>query len=154
MVTTTSTQWSTYLLFQLSNPHNGPALSPAAPQVRLRVDGGIGVFTGGNGQTYATASDKVASSFTGQSIALMAGAFPPSSSPTPVATPGVATPVPAVGSATGAGGFERLPGTTINNNVGLRILPDHTLTLASSGNKPQLTLFFGTDSTHQFNATM
>src|SRR5205085_638678 len=26
--------------------------------------------------------------------------------------------------------------------------------LAGSGNRPQLTLFFGTDSTHQFNATM
>src|SRR5262249_53416490 len=52
-----STAWSTYLLFQSANPHNnnGVALSPAAPQVRLRVDGGVGVFTSGNGQTWSTA---------------------------------------------------------------------------------------------------
>jgi len=39
----------------------------------------------------------------------------------------------------------------MNNNVGLRILPDHTVTAASSGNPSQVTLFFGTDSSHQFN---
>jgi hypothetical protein len=108
-------QWATYLLFQLANPHNGPGLSIAAPQVRLRVDGGIGLFTGGNGQTYALASDRQTSLFTGgstgQSIALTAGAtapFAPSSTPSPVATPGVTT-LPAVGSASAPGGFERLP---------------------------------------------
>jgi len=75
----TSTQWATYLLFQLANPHNnnGVALSPAAPQVRLRVDGGIGLFTGGNGQTYASATDKQTSLFNGQltnqSIDLLTG---------------------------------------------------------------------------------
>ena len=153
MVTSSSTQWSTYLLFQLANPHNGPALSPAPPQVRIRVDGGVGVFTGGNGQTYATASDKLPSLFTGQSIAFTTGAYPPSASPTPAATPGVAT-YPAVGSTSAPGGFERLPGSAINQYVGLRVLPDHTLTPASSGNLPQLTLFFGTDATHTFNATM
>ena len=157
MVTTTSTQWSTYLLFQLSNPaYNGPALSPAAPQVRLRVDGGIGVFTGGNGQTYASASAQGAfSSFTGQSIALTVGAFPSSASPnsgrdTWSRNPGSGSRL----SDSGPAGLKDYPGATINNNVGLRILPDHTLTPASSGNRPQLTLFFGTDSTHQFNATM
>src|SRR5207248_1956265 len=51
-----ASNWATYLLFQLSNPHTGPALLPAAPQVRLRLDGGVGLFTGGNGQTYATAT--------------------------------------------------------------------------------------------------
>lgn len=157
----TSTQWATYLLFQLSNPHNGPALSPAAPQLRLRVDGGVGLFTGGNGQTYASATDKQTSLFTGastgQSIAFTVGVFPPSATPSPVATPGVST-YPAVGSASLPGGFERLPtastGTPINSYVGLRILPDHTLVGAASGNNPQVTLYFGTDSTHQFNATM
>jgi hypothetical protein len=149
----TSTQWATYMLFQLSNPHNGPALSPAAPQVRLRVDGSVGLFTGGNGQTYAAASDKQSSAFAGQSIALTTGVFAPSSAPSPVATPGVAT-VPAVGSTSVPGGFERLPGSTINNYIGLRLLPDHTLTPAASGNKPQVTLFFGVDSTHQFNVTL
>jgi hypothetical protein len=159
----TSTQWATYLLFQLANPHNnnGVVLSPPAPQVRLRVDGGIGLFTGGNGQTYATATDKQTSLFTGgstgQSIAFTVGVFPPSATPSPVATPGVST-YPAVGSTSPPGGFERLPtsstGTPINPYVGLRILPDHTLVGAASGNNPQVTLYLGTDSTHQFNATM
>src|SRR5207248_2979617 len=98
-------------------------------------------------------ADKQTASFTGQSIAFTTGAFPPSSSPSPMATPGVAT-YPAVGSASSPGGFERLPGAAINTNVGLRILPDKTLTPAASGNRPQLTLYFGTDSAHQFNATM
>ncbi len=159
----TSTQWATYLLFQLANPHNnnGVALSPAAPQVRLRVDGGIGLFTGGNGQTYASATDKQTSLFNGQltnqSIAFTAGVYPPSATPSPLATPGV-SPYPAVGSTSPPGGFERLPtastGTPINSYVGLRILPDHTLVGAVSGNNPQVTLYFGTDSAHQFNATM
>jgi hypothetical protein len=70
-----------------------------------------------------------------------------------MATPGVAS-VPPVGSTSVPGGFERLPGTTINNDIGLRLLPDHTLTPAASGNRPQLMLYFGVDSTHQFNATM
>ncbi len=47
----TSTQWATYLLFQLWNPHqNAPANYPVS--VRLRVDGAIGIFTGGNGETW------------------------------------------------------------------------------------------------------
>jgi hypothetical protein len=45
-----STQWATYLLFQLWNPHQNAGASTAS--VRLRVDGAIGIFTGGNGQTW------------------------------------------------------------------------------------------------------
>lgn len=42
-----ASKWATYLLFQLWNPHqNVPASYPVS--VRLRVDGGIGIFTGGN----------------------------------------------------------------------------------------------------------
>ena len=44
--------WATYLLFEVWNPHIGGALPVAAPQVRLRVDGNAGIFTGGNGQTW------------------------------------------------------------------------------------------------------
>jgi hypothetical protein len=146
-------QWATYLLFQVWNPHIGPALSPAAPAVRLRVDGGVGIFTGGNGQTFATATDKQTVLTTGQSIQLTTGAFPPiAPTPAPVATPGASPPIPGVGSAT-LPGFERLPAGTLNNDIGLR-LPDYHLTAALSGNNPQLTLYFGTDATHQFNATM
>jgi len=46
------TNWATYLLFQLWNPHQNAAALPVP--VRLRVDGGIGIFTGGNGQTWNT----------------------------------------------------------------------------------------------------
>jgi hypothetical protein len=161
-----STRWATYLLFQLWNPHIGATLSPAAPQVRIRVDGGIGMFTGGNGQTWATATDKQTMVANGgvnsvQNMPLTAGAFPPTlptPTPVPLGTPGVAS-VPAVGSVpvTAQCGFERLPGNGANsltNYVGLRLLPDYLLTPASSGNNPQLTLYFGTDATHQLNATM
>src|SRR5437016_11167491 len=44
------TQWATYLLFQLWNPHQNAGPLPAP--VRLRVDGGIGIYRGGNGQTW------------------------------------------------------------------------------------------------------
>jgi hypothetical protein len=46
-------------------------------------------------------------------------------------------------------------GTAITNYIGLRLLPDYTLTPASAGSQnPRLSLYFGTDSTHQFNVTM
>jgi hypothetical protein len=156
------TKWATYLLFQLWNPHIGAALSPAAPQTRIRVDGGIGIFTGGNGQTWASATDKQTMVANGHSIALTTGAFPPTlptPTPAPLATPGVAS-IPAVGSASAPCGFERLPGSGANsltNYIGLRLLPDYLLTAVVPGpgqQLPQLMLYFGTDSTHQFNATM
>ena len=50
----TPTQWASYLLFQLWNPHQSPA--DVANKVRLRIDGGIGIFAGGNGQTWNTAN--------------------------------------------------------------------------------------------------
>ncbi len=46
----TPSQWATYLLFQLWNPHQNPLA--VSNNVRLRIDGGIGLFTGGNGQTW------------------------------------------------------------------------------------------------------
>ncbi len=58
-------KWSTYLLFQLWNPHqNAGAL--AAP-VRLRVDGGVGIFAGGNSETWNTGSADFVNA-TGQSV--------------------------------------------------------------------------------------
>jgi hypothetical protein len=156
-----SPNWATYLLFQLWNPHVGPTPSPTPPQVRIRVDGGIGIFTGGNGQTWwAGATDKQAMAATGQNIALTQGAFPPTGTPTPapLGTPGVVS-VPAVGSATLPCGFERLPGSGANsltNYVGLRLLPDFHLATGSPNN-PQLTLCFGRDASNNsapFNATM
>ena len=153
-----ATQWATYLLFQLSNPHTGPNPSPSPPQVRLRADGNVATFTGGNGQTYQTANPApVTSSATGQSTTFVIGAYGPSPTPTPApaASPAV-SPAPASGSAS-LPGFEKLPtpgsGTAISQYVGFR-LPNYTVAPAASGNPPQLVLYFGTDSTHQFNATM
>jgi hypothetical protein len=154
------TKWATYLLFQLWNPHIGGALPIAAPQVRLRVDGNIGVFTSGNSQTWSTDpthNQTFQLPTFGVSIAFTTGAFPQTlPTPAPLGTPGAAS-VPAVGSASAPAGFERLPGSggnSLTNYIGLRLLPDYTLTLATSGNNPQLKLYLGTDSTHQFNATM
>jgi hypothetical protein len=160
-----NTNWATYLLFQLWNPHIGGALPTPAPQVRLRVDGNIGIFTGGNGQTWSSATDKrtFALPAGGLSIPLTTGAFAQTTvtpTPAPLSTPPVAATAPPVGSATAPAGFEILPpklsngGTSIQQYIGLRLLPDYHLTLAVSGNFPQLVLYFGTDSTHQFNATM
>jgi hypothetical protein len=163
------TKWATYLLFQLWNPHIGPSLAPSPPQVRIRLDGGIGIFTGGNGQTWTSgATDKQTMVATGQSMQLTQSAFPPTGTPTPapLSTPGVAS-VPAVGSATPPCGFERLPGNdnTLRNYVGLRLLPanlpaSHDFTLAQAGNgqnNPRLTLYLGADVNNvaqPFNATM
>jgi hypothetical protein len=155
-----STKWATYLLFQLWNPHIGPALSPAAPSLRLRVDGGMGIFTGGNGQTYASADKLLPVPIaTGQSITLTTGAFPPTGAPTPAPLGASMVPsIPAVGSASAPCGFERLPGSggnSLTNYIGLRILPDYSLAAAAPGQQPpQVTLYFGTDASHRFNATM
>jgi Tfp pilus assembly protein PilX len=78
-----STKWATYLLFQLWNPHqNAVAVSS---NVRLRIDGGIGIFTGGNGQNWNTATSAYVYPPVGQvtSITLTSGSF---SSPTALAT--------------------------------------------------------------------
>ena len=46
------TQWATYLTFQLWNPHQNASSLPNT--VRLRVDGAIGLFKGGNGETWVS----------------------------------------------------------------------------------------------------
>ena len=65
-----SSKWATYLLFQLWNPHqNIPTTYPVS--VRLRVDGAIGLFTGGNGQTWSGTPQLIANgSNAGQSVTL------------------------------------------------------------------------------------
>jgi len=47
-----STKWATYLTFQLWNPHQNASILPNS--VRLRVDGAIGLFQGGNGETWVS----------------------------------------------------------------------------------------------------
>jgi hypothetical protein len=65
-----STKWASYLLFQLWNPHqNIPATYPVP--VRLRVDGAVGLFAGGNGQTWSGSPQIIADGSTGgQSVTL------------------------------------------------------------------------------------
>ena len=46
----TPAQWATYLLFQLWNPHQNASTLPN--NVRLRVDGAIGIYKGGNGESW------------------------------------------------------------------------------------------------------
>ena len=48
----TPSQWATYLTFQLWNPHQNASTLPNS--VRLRVDGAIGIFKGGNGETWVS----------------------------------------------------------------------------------------------------
>jgi hypothetical protein len=64
----TPTQWGSYLLFQLWNPHqNPPATLPVT--VRLRVDGAIGIFIGGTGQTWVSGTTPQITA-SGQSVTL------------------------------------------------------------------------------------
>jgi hypothetical protein len=78
-----SAQWATYLLFQLWNPHQNPVA--VANNVRLRIDGGIGIFAGGNGQTWNTGTTVNVYPPVGQvtSVTINSGSF---SIPTPLAT--------------------------------------------------------------------
>jgi hypothetical protein len=91
----TSTQWATYLLFQLWNPHqNAPSTYPVS--VRIRVDGAIGIFTGGNGETWTTGTTPQLIA-TGQSVTL-SSAFS-FSAPNPLTTANTTNAAPAPGAA-------------------------------------------------------
>ena len=93
-----STKWATYLLFQLWNPHQNAAAS--APSVRLRVDGAIGIFRGGNVETWNTGTTPQITA-SGQSVTLNSTAT--FSVPTPLTngntTNAAAAPGPAAGGA-------------------------------------------------------
>src|SRR3989440_3023777 len=79
-----STKWATYLLFQIWNPNQGAAA--VSNNVRLRIDGGVGIFAGGNGQAWSTGSAaffNANGALAGQNVVLKSGSF---STPTPLAT--------------------------------------------------------------------
>jgi len=85
------TKWATYLLFHLWNPlQTAPS---SRPPVRLRVDGGIGIFTGGNGETWNTGSNDLTVA-NGQSITLKPSVS--FSTPTPLTTDNSTATAPAV----------------------------------------------------------
>jgi len=91
-----STKWASYLLFQLWNPHQNAGAS--TPPVRLRVDGAIGMFTGGNGQTWVSGATPQLIAV-GQSVTLnSAFSF---SAPAPLTNVNTTNAAPAPGPATG-----------------------------------------------------
>jgi hypothetical protein len=85
------TKWATYLLFQLWNPHQNAGAS--TPSVRLRVDGGVGLFAGGNNETWNTSSTEFINA-TGQSVTVNPATF---SVPAPLTTVNVTSSVTAPG---------------------------------------------------------
>lgn len=133
---TNNTQWATYLLFQLWNPCQNPTAT--APSVRLRLDGSIGIFTGGNGQTYNSATDPLVST---------GGASTIVKTPTGFATPAALTPT----NATAGGAFEAIP--AISGAYLAYRLPDYSLK-AGAPNVPHVMLAFGANTAQRFNATM
>jgi hypothetical protein len=80
-----STKWATYLEFQLWNPHQNASIL-ANDSVRLRVDGGIGIFKGGNGENWVSGTPlawNANGNSAGQSIMLKTSTFS-FSAPTPL----------------------------------------------------------------------
>jgi len=153
----THTKWAPYLLFQLWNQNeHAPATRPN--NVRLRVDGGIGIYTGGNGQTWPTGG--TFTSAIGQSIVLSATAtFSPNASPL------MSTNVTGAGSA--AGIFATVPSSAIpaptpappsgTTYVGFRLPADFTLSPGTRSKPPQLWLQIGATNggtPNPFNATL
>jgi hypothetical protein len=99
------TKWETCLLFQLWNPHQSAVA--VSSNVRLRIDGGIGIFTGGNGQTWNTGT--TANIYSSNTITLTSGSF---SNPTALATDYINRNTITTGS--GAGGtFAFLPSPAV-----------------------------------------
>jgi hypothetical protein len=99
------TKWETCLVFQLWNPHQGAvALSG---NVRLRIDGGIGIFTGGNGQTWGSGTP--ANTYSANTITLTSGSF---SNPTALATDYINRNTITTGTQTG-GTFAFLPSPAV-----------------------------------------
>jgi hypothetical protein len=101
------TQWATYLLFQLWNPHQNASALPN--NVRLRVDGAIGLFRGGNGQSWTPGNPPqilANGSNAGQSVTLnSAFSF---SAPAPLTATNTINAAPAPGPPAG-GAFAVLP---------------------------------------------
>jgi hypothetical protein len=95
-----SSQWATYLVFQLWNPHQNASTFPNT--VRLRVDGAIGIFKGGNNETWITGTTPqliADGSNAGQSVILNSGfSF---SAPAPLTNTNTTNASPAPGPATG-----------------------------------------------------
>src|SRR5262245_43976299 len=95
-----STKWATYLTFQLWNPHQNA--STLTNNVRLRVDGAIGIFKGGNGETWS-GTPFIANATTNAAHSVTLNSAFSFSAPTPLTnvdtTNAAAAPGPAAGGA-------------------------------------------------------
>ena len=97
--------WATYLLFQLWNPHQNIPTPTYPVSVHLRVDGAIGLFTGGHSQTWSGTPQIYDGSTSGKSVTLNSSfSF---STPTSLTATNCNAPAPP-GPATG-GAFAVLP---------------------------------------------
>ena len=154
-----STKWATYLLFQLWNPHQ---CVPSPPTIRLRVDGGLGLFKSGNGESWTNTGSDSFYNATGQSIALNSTA---TFAPSPVAL--VAGNTTGAGAATSTGAFVPLPSPPASTSptpgalIGFR-LPDYSYPSSSPTptSTPTLWLQIGASTgaslstKNRFNATL
>jgi hypothetical protein len=154
-----SSKWATYILFQLWNPHQDV---PTLPTIRLRIDGGLGLFKGGNGESWTNAGSDLFYSAAGQSITLNSSAvFAPSPAPL------LATNVTGASSASATGAFVPLPAPPASASanpgaiVGFR-LPDYSYPSPSPtpSSTPALWLQIGASTgaslstKNRFNATL
>lgn len=154
-----STKWATYLLFQLWNPHQN---CPTPPTIRLRVDGGLGLFKSGNGESWTSTGSDSFYNATGQSITLNSNAvFAPSPVPLVVGN------TTGAGAASSTGAFVPLPSPPASTSptpgalVGFR-LPDYSYPSPSPTptSTPTLWLQIGASTgaslstKNRFNATL
>jgi hypothetical protein len=95
-----STKWATYLEFQVWNPHQNASIL-ANDSVRLRVDGAIGIFKGGNGESWVSGTTpqwNANGNNAGQSIILKTSTVP-FSAPAPLSNIDTTGAAPAPGAA-------------------------------------------------------
>jgi hypothetical protein len=154
-----STKWATYLLFQLWNPHQN---IPTPPAIRLRVDGGLGLFKSGNGESWTNSGTDSFYNATGQSITLNSSA---TFAPSPAAL--VINNTTGAGAANSTGAFVPLPSPPASTSptpgalVGFR-LPDYSYPSPSPTptSTPTLWLQIGASTgaslsiKNRFNATL
>jgi hypothetical protein len=157
----TNMKFASYLLFQLWNPNEAVA-GTRQFDVRLRIDGGIGIFTRmSNGtQTWSGTPQVIANgSAAGQSVKLNTTA-PFALNPAPLMSTnvnGYGSSLPAFVSVPSGAIPAPIPGPASGTTyVGYR-MPDFTLSAASGSAKPQLWLQIGAangSTPTPFNATL
>ena len=143
-----STKWATYLLFQLWNPNRNV---PTQPPLRLRIDGGIGVFNG-NGLVWPNGGGVLSTYIgtdSGKNIAI------------PTTSTFAVTPFPMTTSKVSVSGFTQesfvpVPVPSPSPDPGKKYagfrLKDFTMPAGTTSQKPELWLQLG--ASIPFNATL